>query len=378
MEKTYNFGFLFLDEIHHINHFITIAISLSQDHNVTILTYPGKHRYLRDTLERLDGENVIVKQLATHPFRAFTDILKKRKLPRKGFWMKKNRNHLMNSYDALFFTDYIHKKLLKYRGELIAPLFIKIPHGPAGRAYSYKEDLKDFDLHIIFGKHYKEQLSAQDLLGKKTKVVGYVKLDALANKKLPDLFAESRPIVIYNPHFDREVSSWYKLGIEVLNYFKDQTEFNLIFAPHINLFNKEDLANDINIINSFKNISHIYIDTGSIASVDMVYTKLADIYLGDVSSQSLEFISTPRPCVFINAHNVQDYENDHNFHFWRNGKVVNDTKGLQNALQTVDKDFEMFKPVQQASTKKDMKTKKKSTATDRAVKTILKLMMKQS
>ena len=37
-------------------------------------------------------------------------------------------------------------------------------------------------------------------------------------------------------------------------------------------------------------------DPGSPASTDMTYTRAADIYLGDVSSQVYEFIAEPRPC----------------------------------------------------------------------------------
>ncbi|WP_304038883.1 hypothetical protein, partial [Mesonia mobilis] len=73
MAKVYNFAFIFLDEIHHINHFITVAIELSKHHNVSIITYPGKHEYLKNKLTELDGNRVKVEKLKTLAFRAFTD-----------------------------------------------------------------------------------------------------------------------------------------------------------------------------------------------------------------------------------------------------------------------------------------------------------------
>lgn len=149
MSKKYRFGILFLDEIHHINHFVSIAAELAKEHYVSILTYPDSHEYLKNTVQRVCGDTVRIEQLRTHPFRALTDTLKKRKHPRKGFWMKHNHKLLLSQFDALIFTDYIHHKLLKYRGDQQSPAFIKIPHGPAGRSYGYKDDLRDFDLHLI-------------------------------------------------------------------------------------------------------------------------------------------------------------------------------------------------------------------------------------
>ena len=66
-------GFIFLDEIHHIDHFITTAIELAKTNKVSILTFPSKHTYLRDSLKRLNGEDVILEELKTKSFRAFTD-----------------------------------------------------------------------------------------------------------------------------------------------------------------------------------------------------------------------------------------------------------------------------------------------------------------
>ena len=82
--KKQNIGFIFLDEIHHINHFITIAIALAKTNKVSILTFPSKHIYLKDSLKRLNGENVILEELTTKTFRAFTDQLKKKNLVSGG------------------------------------------------------------------------------------------------------------------------------------------------------------------------------------------------------------------------------------------------------------------------------------------------------
>lgn len=373
MNKKYRFGFIFLDEIHHINHFITLAISLSEEHAVTILTYPSDHPYLTQKLSSLGGTRVFVKKLNTHPFRRFTDVLKGRDAPRKGFWMKYNNRQLLQEYDALFFTDYIHHKLLRYRGDRKFPKFIKIPHGIAGRAYAYKNDLLDFDMHLIFGSDYYNKLAESHLLGRRTKIAGYFKSDAVESTSSPRLFENDHPIILYNPHFDPQFSSWQTHGRELLNYFKDHKTYNLIVAPHINLFNKLGVDGDTSFLDNYKNCPNIYIDTGSTSCVDMVYTRHAQLYIGDVSSQVMEFIIEPKPCIFINAHKV-NYKNNHNYYFWKFGQVIQSIQELHIALQNAEQSFPNFKSIQVEAIELSFHIEPHTTATERGVEEVLKFM----
>jgi len=376
MSKKFSFGILFLDEIHHINHFVSIAAELGKEHSVTILTYPDSHEYLKNTVQRVCGNTVKILQLRTHPFRALTDILKKRKHPRKGFWMKYNQKFLLSKFDALIFTDYIHHKLFKYRGSDPKPAFVKIPHGPAGRSYGYKEDLRDFDLHLIFGSQYYDNLKAKDLLGNKTIVVGSAKLDAVTSVEKPTLFSDGKPVVFYNPHFGIPHSSWHEQGVAVLDYFKNQDAYNLIFAPHINLFNKVGLETDTSFVKDYEAVSHIFIDLGSVASVDMVYPQMADIYLGDVSSQSYEFMITPRPCIFINAEKI-DYENHMFYPFWTAGKVVENIGQLDHALKQATESLPTYISEQKRLTAVSMQQEVGSTATQRAASEMVRFLEEQ-
>ena len=79
----------------------------------------------------------------------------------------------------------------------------------------------------------------------------------------------------------------------------------------------------------------------------MTYTRQADIYLGDVSSQIYEFLQTPRPCIFLNAHHV-DWQDDVNFTQWKTGQVIDDVKALSAALQNAIPLQEIYRPVQEA------------------------------
>jgi glycosyltransferase involved in cell wall biosynthesis len=358
-------GFFHLDEIHHINHFISVAVALSKTNEVSILTYPGKHTYLYQSLTKFQDHQVKVIQLPTHWFRALTDKLKKKDLPRKGFWMKKNKKFLLNHFDAVVFTDYFHHKLLKARGNRATPKFIKFPHGAPGRDYSYNRDQLDFDFQLLFGSFHYQQFKEKKLLGPHPVVIGYPKMDAVKNNAGQTFFANDKPVILYNPHFSPPFSSWHEMGLDVLEFFYNQKNYNLIFAPHINLFKDKGGVDPNTIPEKYFKSENIYMDLGSSESVDMTYLKAASIFLGEVSSQVYEFILEPRPCIFINTQKVS-YQNDTNFRFWKLGDVIQEVNALDNAIKVAYQNFEMYRPVQEKIAAENFYQEENTTATERA------------
>ncbi|QAA80771.1 hypothetical protein EI546_03055 [Aequorivita sp. H23M31] len=375
MKGNYKIAIIFLDEIHHIYHFITTAIELSKTNEVHILTHTGDTRFLSEALAELNGDKVIVEKLPTAPFRAFTDKLKGRKLPRKGFWIKKHQEYILDNFDAILFTDYFHHYFLKARKH--RPIkFIYVEHGTAGRAYSYQKDVLDFDLHLLSGESEYRSLKKMNLLNTNFKITGYCKLDAVRDLNTKAVFSNHKTTVLYNPHFSPPFSSWHFLGLEILEFFSNSEKYNLIFAPHINLFNKVG-GDDISVIPKiyFKS-PNIHIDLGSEKSVNMAYVKEADIYLGDVSSQVFEFITTPRPCVFLNTDNVE-YKNDINYRFWKCGDVINTIGELDDALRTSSQKFqEKYKAIQEAITEENYYREEGSTASQRSAVAIIEYLDK--
>ncbi|SDB20522.1 CDP-Glycerol:Poly(glycerophosphate) glycerophosphotransferase [Flavobacteriaceae bacterium MAR_2010_188] len=368
----YKIAFLHLDEIHHINHFISVAIELSKEHDVEILTFPGKHDYLLSTLKNLNGKAVKVEQLPTMGFRALTDRLKGRELPRKGFWLKKNKNYILDTFDAVVFTDYFHHELFKSRKDAKKPKFLKFAHGAPGRSYSFRKDQADFDFQLLYSDFQFQELKKRGLLGEHPVVVGYPKVDSIVKTKI-SFFKNDNPVVVYNPHFSQPLSSWHYWGQEILNFFLENKDFNLIFAPHINLFkHKGGLKPDL-IDQKFYKPENIYIDLGSEKSVNMTYVNAADIYLGDVSSQVYEFIIKPRPCVFLNP-TAADYKESIEFRFWKCGKVVSDLSNLSDALNKSQKDFNEFKTIQQKITDENFYTEENTTASERAALAIVEYL----
>jgi CDP-glycerol glycerophosphotransferase (TagB/SpsB family) len=145
--------------------------------------------------------------------------------------------------------------------------------------------------------------------------------------------------VLYNPHVSPHLSSWYKHGRTVLDFFAGNPDYNLIFAPHLMLFERKVVISidklrldwPGRLDSKYWDAPNIHIDLGSSASTDMSYAEAADIYLGDVSSQVYEFLIRPRPCVFLNSHGF-DYALDPNFAHWAAGEVIGDPSHLPAAL----------------------------------------------
>src|SRR5690606_38441003 len=98
--------------------------------------------------------------------------------------------------------------------------------------------------------------------------------------------------------------------------------------------------------------------------------KAADIYIGDVSSQFYEFMTNPRPCIFLNPEGV-DYKDDINYRFWQCGDVINSINELNEALKiSKENQQKTYKSIQEEITSKIYYTEEGSIPTERAASAI--------
>ena len=212
-------------------------------------------------------------------------------------------------------------------------------HGAGDRAIGFDKASGKFDLVLLSGEKIRDRLAQAELLKDDGHaIVGYPKFD-MAPPARPRLFPKDRPTVLYNPHPSPALSSWYRMGPQILDWFAKSDRYNLIFAPHVMLFKKRVTAslspfalgwNPGPRADHYEH-DHMLIDTGSPASLDMSYTDAADIYLGDASSQVYEFIRRPRPCIFLNPRR-HAWRGNPDFGHWRAGDVVETLDGLAAAL----------------------------------------------
>lgn len=210
---------------------------------------------------------------------------------------------------------------------------IHFRHGAGDRAPASEKRLRAFDLIVVPGEKDVQRALDQGIDRARLRVGGYVKLDYLriAPPAKGPLFANGLPTVVYNPHFDPRISS---LGIawDVIERFRKQDRYNLVFAPHIRSIEAMSQADRQRFLSQAA-ADRIIIDLGSPSLFDMRYTQAADIYLGDVSSQLYEFLSRPRPAVFLNSHGV-DWKPDARYAGWHLGEVAD---GADTVLTAIDR-----------------------------------------
>lgn len=219
-----------------------------------------------------------------------------------------------------------------------APLMIYVPHGSGDRNVAYHPDLARFDLALFSGQKLVDAARRAGIIGDDDwRIIGYPKFDGMDVAVRPRLFANDNPVFLYNPHFDPQLSSAYRFGAAIIALFERHPEWNLIYAPHVMHGRKRlhfslefrkaawrrDVASDA---------PNILIDLGSRASIDMTYTRAADVYLGDVSSQLYEFLAVPRAAIFIDSHGAKDWQGHENYQFWHNGPVVGSIAELEALL----------------------------------------------
>ncbi|MCC2976569.1 hypothetical protein LK533_07760 [Sphingomonas sp. PL-96] len=206
--------------------------------------------------------------------------------------------------------------------------------------------------------------------------VGYIKRDYIrdvSGSAGGPCFPERRPTIVYVPHWMRAKSSWWAMGESVLDYFARSREYNLIVAPHIRLAKFDAELEDR--LRPYRNCPNIHIDTRSFRLIDQSYINGADIYLGDGSSQVVEFAETPRPVVFLNAHGI-DWQSDPRFGHWQMGQVVKDVAGLDRALAEAPRAQTRYAPVQRAYVERMMGQDDKA-ASERAAEVVSRVLVER-
>lgn len=222
-------------------------------------------------------------------------------------------------------------------------LFAAIPHGAGDRNVSYHPDYAKFDLVLVAGAKVREAMVAVGVPRDRVRLVGYPKFDSIAPDPDRRWFpGDLRPTILYNPHFDPHLSSWYSLGPNLLEWAAgpEGRAFTWVFAPHVMLFRKPlHVSPEYRVARLRPNIptlaeraDNILIDVASPRLFDMSYTASADIYVGDMSSQIYEFLERPRPAFFLDTHRGQDTEPEANHLHWRAGPVVQSVDALTAIL----------------------------------------------
>jgi CDP-glycerol glycerophosphotransferase (TagB/SpsB family) len=341
-------GFLFNHyAVHQVPHAAPYAFELSRnnsDFEVIIACSSDEQLQLAEKIGALyPGHHCTFKRLDPHPLYRLADpIVSRWTFGRKTLVLYQNLD-FFRSLDVLVAPER-HCMCLRSRFNLDNLTMIHTRHGAGDREGGFDERSGVFDLTILPGQKYVDRLTELGYLkSNRFAVAGWPKFEVVKGLR-PEkrrLFDNDNPVVVYNPHFDQTVSSWQDMGLKVFEFFAENRDYNLIFAPHVVLFMR-DKRHKASLPRKFEKLPNVLIDKGSSASSDMTYIRAADLYLGDVSSQVYEFLLEPRPCVFLNGHGIA-WKNDPYYFHWNLGQVVSDIdKELRAALdcaKTVHPDY---------------------------------------
>ena len=355
-------GFLFNhDQVHQVAHSLPIALALACGGQGLEIVVATTNRRLTAEVIRLGGgqigHGVSLVELgltrrSSKVLAATTEVV----LPATKLLVYGDNLEFFRSLNILVVAEKT-SLILKSHG-LRDLKIVHTRHGAGDRAIGFDKASAGFDHVLVSGRKIRDRLIHETGVDPgKISIVGYPKFDLLpARGTTHPLLDDGRPVTLYNPHVSPHLSSWYEAGRQVLDWFVEHDDHNLIFAPHVMLFerpfvvtiDKLRLDRAGRIEERYLRAPNIHIDLGSRASTTMAYTQRADLYLGDVSSQVYEFLRKPRPCVFLNSHRFA-WAGDPNFGHWRAGPVIEDVADLGAAMSRSRQEHDaVWRPTQEA------------------------------
>ena len=254
------------------------------------------------------------------------------------------------------------------------PKLIHILHGAGDRAQGYEQRIKRFDLVLVAGKKDRDAFLSYGLTTPAAcHATGYSKFDVLPESP-PKFFENDQPVILYNPHFDEKLGSWLRFGPELVELFKSMPEFNFIIAPHLRLRGRGRRL--LERLSTCSTAPNIRFDGGSLHSVNMNYTRAADIYLGDVSSQVYEFLRVPKPCIFLNASHAE-WRGNPFYRHWTYGEVCDQPVNVATKIRSAFEDHLKYADIQKAGFTDAIETSEQ-TASRRAADVILQYLAASS
>lgn len=218
--------------------------------------------------------------------------------------------------------------LPKIFGALCPPCVFTV-HGAGPIAHGRWKRLRSANCVMVPSELMRTEMLAAGVGSEKVALTGYAKSAFPPSVSTKALFGESRPTILYNPHWQAHRSSWPVWGAKVVEAIAASGQWNLIFAPHQRLI---ETAPDVaETIARFAGHSNVHTDLDSFAMVDGSYPQIADVYLGDTSSQVLEFIARPRPVVLLRPDALR-WDEAHSGQYQLLGKTVRELSDLLTAL----------------------------------------------
>ena len=321
-------GFCFLNHQAHVRHQLPIAIEYSRmnpDDQVDIIyTTDSVYEEISLNLQDYESNNFNLNKLQGSFFKTLAGKIKGRLYPNTKNVINTNKDAFL-SYDVLVTPHNTLDRVMALDSERKIK-YICIFHGAGDGEVGFDSRFSAYDLLLTSGKDINDRLELEEIVhaNNESKIIGYPKLEGIKPSQTR-CFDNGNLTYLFNPHYEPHLTSWPLWGEDVLKWFSLNPEHNLIFSPHVKLFNGKLPDN----LKKYLEFPNIYVDVNSGRMMDATYTAQADVYIGDVSSQVYEFLYFgARPVLFLNAIGVKDWRSDPCYKMWRMGDVVNSKKDI--------------------------------------------------
>lgn len=342
-EKIYQLNVIAIGGTHQFAHFLPVAFEIQRRRGIRtciFVTTPAEQVAVAEMARALDmpQPETVVMRLPRLLERGLPKAL--HKLARLLVWSPRLRNA-----DAVLTAERTSTLLRQLPGR--CPPLLHIPHGAGDRAVGFEKRFTLFEHVFVAGPKDRDRLVASGLIpADRCHVAGPVKVAAMArqHKGKQPLFTNGLPVILYNPHFEAELSSFDAVARKLIDHVRVDGRYNLVVAPHVRLartWTAEKRAQ----WESLSDNDRILVDLGSSRSIDMTYTLAADLYIGDVSSQVYEYLVRPRPCLFVDAH-ASAWQGNEDFAMWRFGEVITPETDIIAAIDRAFSAHDKFLPFQ--------------------------------
>lgn len=342
----FKIGVFCIDKSYFLYHLLAIGFELSRKELIELYFFctPVNIPLVKKLAISYGTPNIKIVEFRGEPL-TFSFYKWSEMIPRpffRPYILNLNRNHISNM-DALIVPLYDYLILKKH---FIDKLLIYTTHGMPSRVYAFDNRITKFDLFFLSGLlEHKERNKRGQLTNSNHKVIGFSKYDLLKDVSSTNLFQNKNITILYNPHWERKLSSFPKFGFRILDFFSKNSCYNLIFSPHTKLVNRNFILR--HKLNKYRKYDNIIIDLNSERNNDMTYTKYANLYLGDGSSQVLEYLFVEsRPCLFLDAHNLKD-DKIHRPFTWNLGEIIDEITDFERTIKQTFKSHKLkYKSIQ--------------------------------
>lgn len=310
--------FCFNQSIHQIYHSLFVAIELSncQDRYPVVILSTSHLASIIIERELAAVPNRVVFKRIRHPGYQKIDF----KVNWFVFWCRL----FMDRPVAVVVTDYFDNV---FRQLSVETIWLFIPHGLVNREFASHPHIHDYDMVFLPGERDKEELEKRIGPLRRVEVVGYSKFDYFKYHQLPSLqlFLDKKPVILYNPHFEETLSSFFDLGYELLKELSDSSRYHVIFMPHPDLSRRYPAQ-----IERVRRLPHVV--TTDRLRINLDYMAAADLYITDVSSSAFEWLHFDRPMIFVNSKRVT-WQDSPYYPSWRLGEVAENVAEVVKAIE---------------------------------------------